>query len=272
MDEQWSMHLFSPLIKEIDKLKQTLCDLDADDSTISTRIEEHARKIQETIPPNAGIISCVVEVPPPAGFRPKHPHHICCPYPLCRLLNKENFCPKEIPLSIVEFLVMAGFDVNRTYSEEGQTCLHSAIDSGHYNAVRWLVEHGADCNAKGNGQTCLPSAIYIAHYNAVGLEVEHDDDSNAMNPNKFHHKTPIVSLASRPNVPQDLFDLLKTPENLNDGRNKRLPLHEALRHGCINSVLYLISLGPEVNNIDGYYECLPIECYIGWASEYHVQE
>ena len=303
-------HPFMPLIEEIDKLKQTLCELDVNGSTFSYRIKEHARRLQAKIPPNPGDISCLVKILPTSydpSVRPARVPDTYCPYPLCRLLNKDKCCPKEIPLSILELLVTAGLDVNGTsynYYQKGQTCLHAAIDSGHFNAVRWLVEHGADCNAKVNGQTCLHSAIDSGHYNAVKLLlergadcnakgngqtclhsaidsgrydvvtllVEHGADCNAMNHENFRHKTPIVSLASRPNVPLDLFDLLKTPENLNDSRNKRLPLHEAIRHGCINSALYLISLGAEVNKIDAYYECLPIECYIGWASDYHVLE
>ena len=238
-EDFFSTHAFWPLIKEIDKLKQTLCELDINDSTFSIRIKEHVKKLQARIIINPGDISCVVKVSPTLyapSYYPPPGSSLYCPYPLCRLFNKDKFCPKEIPLSILELLVMAGFDVNGTsYKIKGETCLHSAID-----AVRWLVEHGADCNV-------------LSHKN-------------------LYPKTPIVSLASRPNVPLDLFDLLKTPENLNDGRNKRLPLHEALCHGCINSALYLISLGAEVNNIDAYYECLPVECYIFWASEYHVQE
>ena len=152
----------------------------------------------------------------------------------------------------------------------GQTCLHSAIDSGHYNAVKLLLERGADCNAKVNGQMCLHSAIDSGHYDVVTMLVEHGADCNAMNHKSFRHKTPIVSLALCPNMLLDLFDLLRTPENLNDGTGKYLPLHEALHHDCINSALYLISLGAEVNKTDEYYECLPIECYVGCANAAYI--
>ena len=143
-------HPFMPLIEEIDKLKQTLCELDVNGSTFSYRIKEHARRLQAKIPPNPGDISCLVKISPtsndPSIRRARVPDTYC-PYPLCRLLNKDKCCPKEIPLSILELLVTAGLDVNGTsynYYQKGQTCLHAAIDSGHFNAVRWLVEHGAD--------------------------------------------------------------------------------------------------------------------------------
>ena len=307
MDQFKHTHPFMPLIEEIDKLKQTLCELDVNDSAASYRIKEHARRLQAKIPPNPGDISCLVEEIQ-LSYDPDYPQvpFTYYPYPLCRLLNKDICCPKEIPLSILELLVTAGLDVNGTsynyYNKKGQTCLHDAIESGHFNAVRWLVEHGADFNAKVNGKTCLHSAIDSGHYNAVKLLlehgadcnakvngqrclhsaidsghydvvrllVEHGADCNAMNHKNFRHKTPIVSLASRPNVPLDLFDLLRTPENLKDGTGKCLPLYEALHHDCINSALYLISLGAEVNKADGYYECLPIECYVGCANAAYI--
>ena len=229
-------HPFAPLIVEIDKLKQTLCELDVNDSHFPMRIEEHAKKLQDLMPQNPEDISCFMETVVLQDFDelfvcfcedPDATFDIISPHPLCRLLSKETFHPKEIPLRILELLVTAGLDVNGT--SYGKTSLHFAIDSGHYNAVRWLVEHGADCNAM-NGDT-----------------------------------TPISLLASRPNVPLDLFDLLKTPENFNDGTGKRLPLHEASYSGHINSALYLISLGAEVNTIaEG--GGLPIQCYISSAS------
>ena len=229
-------HPFWPLITEINNLKRTLCEPVATDSPFAVSIEEHVKRIQDTIPLCPEFISCVIRISP---YDTDPGSKIYCPYPLCQLLNNDKFCPREIPLSILELLVTAGFDVNDT-SYKGETCLHSAIDSGHYNAVRWLVDHGAA--------------------------------RNAMNHKNLRHKTPIVNLASGPNVPLDLFDLLKTPENLNDGTDKCLPLREALRNGCINSALYLISLGAEVNKIDGYYECLPIECYIAGRRPYLFKE
>ena len=100
-------HPFRPLITEIDKLKQTLCKPHRDDSPFSMRIEEHAKKIQDTIPSNPQDISCFVASVLTPDFRSVD---VYCPYPLCRLLNKDKCCPKEIPLAILELLVTAGFE------------------------------------------------------------------------------------------------------------------------------------------------------------------
>ena len=48
---------------------------------------------------------------------------------------------------MLEVLLSFGFDVNEYYSDTRlMTCLHLAIKNHHYNAIRWLVQHGADCN------------------------------------------------------------------------------------------------------------------------------
>ena len=232
-DEKIKTHPFWPLITEINMLKETLRELDRNDQRFTARIEEHSKRIEDAIPPNPGNISCFMGKPCPQYSFPD----IYCPYPLCLLLNRNEFHTKEIPLNILELLVSAGFDVNGVVSLGGKTCLHCAIDGRHYNAVRWLVEHGADCNAL----------------------------------NDFK-ETPIACLAADPHVPLDLFDLLMTPENLNDGTDKRLPLYKALWHGRINSALHLISLGAEVDKINGYYKCLPIHYYFRHVEQFEFHE
>ena len=224
-------HLFWPLIKEIDELKKTLCELVAADPNFTIRIEYHIKRIKNAIPSNPEDISCFIKDSPCEEFR-----DIYCPYPLSRLLYDDELDHQtKIPLDIfkqfMELLVTAGFDINGGF--EGNQCLYAAIDSSHYDAVRWLVECGADCN------------------------VTYGDD------------TPISYIASDVNVPLDLFDLLKTSENLNDGTDRNLPLHEALYEGHISSALYLISLGAEVDKTDGHHKCLPIMRYIQSAGRFN---
>ena len=65
--------------------------------------------------------------------------------PIHRLLRVGPFKQIEIPLDILAMLISAGVDVN--YDKEGETCLLVAIEYRHYEAIKWLVEHGADCNS-----------------------------------------------------------------------------------------------------------------------------
>ena len=70
-----------------------------------------------------------------------------------------------------------------------------------------------------------------------------------------------MALAAQDKVPLDLFDLLATPENLNNlspsGR-VQLPLHTAASCGHIQAALHLINLGASVDQQDGWSK-LPID-------------
>ena len=114
-------------------------------------------------------------------------------------------------------------DDTDNYKLETMTCLHLAIMNCHWNAVRWLVQHGADCDKE-----CCDEIYYIS---------------------------PIVMLARYQDAPLDLFALLKTPKNFN-GRNKipqsDLPLHAAVSKGHIGIVHHLIKLGASVNHIGAF--------------------
>ena len=127
-----------------------------------------------------------------------------------------------------------GFDVNKM-DNDCDPCIIVAIRNQHYAAVRWLVQHGADCNLQSKSYT---RSIFL-------------EDG----------KSPISWLASYPNVPLDLFDILKTSENLNTTSFGEPPLHTAISHGHTESALHLIELGANVMHTDKDRR-LPIDCYI----------
>ena len=130
----------------------------------------------------------------------------------------------EIPLDVLNQLITVGFELNRINSNY-MTCLDIAVEKHHYNAIRLLVKHGA----RSKSDTPLSAT------------------------------PPVISLASQPNVPLDLFDLLTTSQNLNDyEKYASLPLHQAVSCGHINTALHLIKLGAKVDQQDGFSK-LPIE-------------
>ena len=139
----------------------------------------------------------------------------------------------EIPCDILAILTSAGFDVN--YEKEGETCLHVAITYRHYESVKWLVEQGADCNAS----------------------------------KKDLDQSPISMLARKPNVQLELFDLLKTSENLNGGTY--LPLHEALQYRHTDYAWHLIQIGAKFDAKDVFGK-KPIDHYVGaYLDEFHEE-
>ena len=168
--EKYDLQKWQPLLEEIRKLKTTLLKLDTDDTNATDYLIEHTQRIKEAVP----------TVPVTQVVAPIH-----------QLLKVRPLKRIEIPLDILELLTTAGFDVN--YREDGATCLHVAIRCSHHKAVRWLVEHGADCNSK-------------FRY----TQVTHEGYSES-------YENPLAMLMRYSNVPLDLVSLLNTPENVNDG-------------------------------------------------------
>ena len=106
----------------------------------------------------------------------KQSHGQC--FPIHELLRVSPLTNIEIPLDILEMLA-SKFDVNECDDLSEQTCLGIAITNEHYNAVRCLIMHGADCN--------------IEH---ITCKVD------------FIRYSPIALLAAKSTAPMDLFDLL----------------------------------------------------------------
>ena len=137
-------------------------------------------------------------------------------------------------------LISAGFGVNN-YDFLFKTCLDIAVENHHYSAVRFLLKHEA--------RSCFD-------FNDTGV---HDPYL------EYHHATlkpVIISLVSQANVPLDLFDVLATPQSLNDSSQCRyLPLHEAACHGRTDNACHLIKLGASVDQLDGFSR-LPIDYFL----------
>src|SRR5579863_7362383 len=82
---------------------------------------------------------------------------------------------------MVEALLIAGADAN-TFQSEGQTALMTAAKAGSADAVKALLDHGAEVNAKESwrGQTALMWATAENHPAVVQVLVNHGADVNAV--------------------------------------------------------------------------------------------
>ena len=148
-------------------------------------------------------------------------------FPIHQLLLVGPLTKTDIPLDILEILI-EHFDVNE-FNNVRMTCLNIAIENEHYSAVRYLVKQGADCNKATHGFKITD------------------------------RMTPIALLAQKSNAPLELFDLLQTPQTLNDDSCWHLPLHEAVDCGHSEAALHLIQLGASVDK--GRISGLPIDYY-----------
>ena len=214
------VYVLEQLYREIDRLKETLCAFDSGDTSMDNAqqlIEEHRKKI-------SGILATYAQAD-------------CNLKPIHRLLSVRPLTRVQIPLDILEMLQMFGYDVNKM-NRDGFPCLTIAIRNSHYAAVRWLVDHGADCNLRNENKIG-----YFQRF-CVGAG-----------------KSPVAWLASYSNVPLDLFDILKTSENLNNSSRKELPLHTSVWRGLTENALCLIELGANIMQTDGFGQ-LPINYYI----------
>ena len=202
---------WKPLIDEIKSLKDTLCDLDNDETKSLDIIAEYTKRITNAIP--------------------SKPIDIWYPKPIHQLLSVRPLQRVQIPLGVLEILVSSGFDIDvnqyHNSDDEGDhcnirhmTCLHLAIKNRHYNAARWLVQRGAGCEKDSYDKEVCRDLV-----------------------------TPISVLATHPDAPVDLLDLLITPEIINGNPQRTIapPLHLASEHGHANIALHLIDHGANVN-------------------------
>jgi ankyrin repeat protein len=82
-------------------------------------------------------------------------------YLVCKGVDKTRggsiiLAAREGHLSIVQFLVENGFDVNAC-STDGYTAICHASANGHLSVVQYLVEKGADIHVKNENPVCMAS-------------------------------------------------------------------------------------------------------------------
>ena len=216
------------LIYEIGSLEITLLELDKGETVPRCSIADHAERISKLLL--------------------KQSHRPC--FPIHELLRVSPLANTEIPLNILEMLA-SEFDVNermKCADVSKETCLGIAITNEHYNAVRFLIKHGADCNIE----------LYSYERTWVG--------------NLLCIHSPLALLAEKSTAPMDLFDLLQTDHTLNDSVNMiNLPLHLAVKKGYSEAALRLIQLGASVDTQDFIF-CLPIEYYQkSYSRQFHAK-
>ncbi len=102
----------------------------------------------------------------------------------CTGMNQEdNTSPakRARALEAVKAILAQGVDVNEV-NEDGETALHKAAFTGTTNVVQYLVDHGAEVDARNtNGETAWSMSMGIApSFNNVGAYGVHEDTAELL--------------------------------------------------------------------------------------------
>ena len=137
--------------------------------------------------------------------------------------------------------------VNSRDSENGMTALMAASVRGHYNAVKFLIEKGADVNHKDNSNaTGLMGATEIGNIRIVKLLVENNADVHV----ETNSGNTAIILAASHNDYSEIVEYLLTKKL--SKYEKNMALTSAANWGSIKSAKLLIESGADVNFITPY--------------------
>jgi hypothetical protein len=76
-------------------------------------------------------------------------------------------------LLLLEFLCSIGVKIHQTSSRGFPTPLHAAVQGEQLQVIRWLIQHGADCNTRySDGKTPLFHAVTETSLDVVRTLVE----------------------------------------------------------------------------------------------------
>ena len=148
-------------------------------------------------------------------------------------------------LRVAELLHRNGADVDVT-SYKGRTPLHAASEEGIVDVARWLLDHGANPNSReSDHNTPLHLAAANGRLEIVRTLLEYSVDLNVVN---INDRTPLHEASERGHV--DIVRLL-IQHGADANTHLQGLLNLASTSGSLETVLFFIGLGADVNGMDG---------------------
>ena len=147
----------------------------------------------------------------------------------------------------------AAVDVQVEIGEYKYTPLHTASIHGQVDIMRWLLDHGADANARSFSLiTPLIEAADATRLEAVQVLLEHSADTNLQD---IHGETALYSVLKNGHLEGTITDivrrLLEYGADPNIRRNNHTtPLHQASSRGLLEAARLLLSYGAKFDEQD----------------------
>ncbi|XP_029766615.1 ankyrin repeat and death domain-containing protein 1A [Terrapene carolina triunguis] len=157
-------------------------------------------------------------------------------------------------LRVLQILVNAGAKINCVNKlvllcfQEGLTALHLAVEGGHYDCVKLLLEAGCDVNAQTQkAMTCLHYAALHGYEDMARVLIDARIYIDAVN----HQNASAVHIAVLQNFPAIVKLLIDTECNLDIPDNRQqTPLHIAAEHGRQDIAEMILIAGVNLKLID----------------------
>ncbi|MDR0327083.1 MAG: ankyrin repeat domain-containing protein [Planctomycetaceae bacterium] len=154
-------------------------------------------------------------------------------------------------VEVLAYLVSQGVDVNARPGDQVSPLHEAAAHGSRIESIAWLLDNGADIEGTGAvGWTPLFSAVSHGQTEAVKLLIERGANVNAIVRHDGH--TPLHT-AAREEFSLDIMRLLFEAGAKCDARDgkDRTPLHYAVNEdGTLKMVKLLVSRGADVNATD----------------------
>ena len=167
-------------------------------------------------------------------------------FPLQAALYKRHF-------QVANLLFRYGAVVD-VQGDEHNTPLYAASGQGQVDTVRWLLDHGADPNARGDPgwpRAPLFYAAYTMQFEVVQTLLEHNADINLQSTDG---ETPLYWVSSNCGSREKFMDmvrlLLEHGADPNIGNRHTTLLHRASSLGSIEAARLLLSHGAKVDAKD----------------------